>query len=215
MRLGPGILRGYSGQLILLEWIMRKLLNCSIFALLCPSGLSAGADTDLPACGSIDIPILRTEGRPSQYEAFCRSTPDQCVMSGDVSVELDRPTFQKVNAINQTVNRDVVPLSDIECYGREELWTLPEDGYGDCEDVALEKRRLLVEAGLPSAALTLAIVHHKKEFFPHAVLLLKAHRGTYILDSQNDDMVCWAASPYEFERRERPDGTWSRFVRPN
>ena len=194
---------------------MRKLLSCSIFAFLSPLGLSAGADADLPACGSIDIPILRIEGRPSQYEAFCRSTPDQCVMSGDASVELDRPTFQKVNAINQAVNHNIVRLSDIECYGREELWTLPDDGYGDCEDIALEKRRLLVAAGLPPTALTLAIVHHKEQFFPHAVLLLKAHRGTYILDSLNDDLACWSASPYEFERRERPDGSWSRFVRPN
>lgn len=35
---------------------------------------------------------------------------------------------------------------------------MPEDGYGDCEDSQLLKRKLLVEHGLPRHALRMTVV---------------------------------------------------------
>jgi len=39
-----------------------------------------------------------------------------------------------------------------------ERWSYPDDGYGDCEDYALLKRRMLIEAGWPREALLLTLV---------------------------------------------------------
>ena len=102
-------------------------------------------------------------------------------------------------------------MTDREIYGVEEFWTYPTRGVGDCEDLALYKREWLVERGLPRGALTIALVHHKASMDPHAVLLAETSEGTYLLDSLSDDIVIWSEAPYNFEARERPDGSWERF----
>ncbi len=123
--------------------------------------------------------------------------------------ELSRSLLER---INREVNAAVALTSDVAEYGLEECWRFPVDGAGDCEDFALEKRRLLAAAGLPSAALTMAIVHHEVQFFPHAVLLAETTGGTWVLDNLADELMCWDALPYRYERRERPDGQWVRYV---
>jgi predicted transglutaminase-like cysteine proteinase len=40
------------------------------------------------------------------------------------------------------------PLTDQEHWGIEDRWDYPDDGYGDCEDYQLLKRKLLASAGL-------------------------------------------------------------------
>ena len=57
----------------------------------------------------------------------------------------------------------------------------------------------------------MAIVHHEFQFFPHAVLLVETDTGTWVLDNLNDEITCWSAVPYRYERRERPDGLWIRY----
>jgi predicted transglutaminase-like cysteine proteinase len=41
------------------------------------------------------------------------------------------------------VNASVTPLSDQDHWGIPDRWDLPNDGYGDCEDIQLLKRKLL------------------------------------------------------------------------
>lgn len=168
-----------------------------------------------PPCGPLRLQIQKVEPPPTQYREFCGIWPRQCTLRGDDVVPLDAMILERLSAVNRAVNREIVLLADINCQGRLEVWSLPEDGYGDCEDVALEKRRRLALAGFPSAALTMAIVHHRERFFAHAVLLVETDGGTFVLDNQTDRILCWASAPYEFERRERPDGDWVRFLRPN
>ncbi|WP_172300261.1 transglutaminase-like cysteine peptidase [Pseudoruegeria sp. HB172150] len=176
--------------------------------------VQSGAETI--ACTSLALDIRRTESRPTQYQVFCEATPRACLMQGPASIGLDPDRLQQVATVNRAVNNEIILRPDMECYGLEEIWTLHKaGGYGDCEDMALEKRQRLVEAGFPSAALTLAIVHHREQYFAHAVLLLESDHGTLVLDNLSDDIACWDDAPYEFERREHPDGTWIRFVRPN
>ena len=40
-------------------------------------------------------------------------------------------------------------MTDMDHWGVVERWNYPDDGYGDCEDYALEKRKLLMQAGWP------------------------------------------------------------------
>jgi hypothetical protein len=46
-----------------------------------------------------------------------------------------------------TMRRVFPSPSKAHCWGVVERWSYPDDGYGDCEDYALLKRRMLIEAG--------------------------------------------------------------------
>ncbi len=116
-----------------------------------------------------------------------------------------------VSQVNRSVNAEVRFVPDQEWQGREEFWSLLLRGCGDCEDFALEKRRRLVESGLPRGAMTMAIVYHRTEWFGHVVLLIETSAGTFALDNLRDDVRCWDEVPYNYETRERPDGLWTRF----
>jgi len=71
--------------------------------------------------------------------------------------------------INKWVNDTVKPMTDLEHHGVAEKWACPNDGYGDCEDYVLAKRRILIEAGWPREALLITVVSDKNGV-GHAVL---------------------------------------------
>ena len=172
---------------------------------------AAGEDRRETVCNALAIPEYRLEPPPSQYAAFCERRPEACQLTGPAVIDWES-SRSLLERINGEVNAAVALTSDVAEYGLEECWRFPVDGAGDCEDFALEKRRLLAAAGLPSAALTMAIVHHEVQFFPHAVLLAETTGGTWVLDNLADELMCWDALPYRYERRERPDGQWVRYV---
>ncbi len=127
-------------------------------------------------------------------------------------VALSPVEFEGLERVNASANGEIdCSISDQELYGLEEYWAIPSDGAGDCEDIALYKREALVKAGLPRGAMTLAIVHHRKDLFSHAVLLIETGQGTFLLDSYSDEVKLWHEAPYNFESRERPDGRWDRY----
>ena len=82
-----------------------------------------------------------------------------------------------------------------------EKWSLPSDGYGDCEDSVLLKRRMLVEAGWPREALLITVVRDKKGE-GHAVLTVKTDKGEFILDNQEDRVLLWSETGYRFVKRQ-------------
>ena len=65
-------------------------------------------------------------------------------MSGDETVGLNAAKKLQMIRINRQINRAIRFASDMEQYGKEEYWEYPISGFGDCEDMALEKRRRLV-----------------------------------------------------------------------
>jgi hypothetical protein len=65
--------------------------------------------------------------------------------------------------VNKRVNETVKPLSDLEHWGVTERWSYPDDGYGDCEDYGLLKRRMLIQSGWPREALLVTVVHDKND----------------------------------------------------
>lgn len=163
------------------------------------------------SCTTLAIPIMREEAPPTQYAKFCEKHPTECALSGRAVLHSDPRLNNLLFTVNKTVNVEVELVPDPD-RGVEEDWDFPQNCEGDCEDFALEKRHRLVEAGLPSASLTMAIVHNKIQFFPHAVLLVETDTGTWVLDNLYDEVMCWDAVPYRYERREQPDGQWSRFA---
>jgi predicted transglutaminase-like cysteine proteinase len=78
---------------------------------------------------------------------------------------------------------------------------LPNDGYGDCEDYVLLKRKMLMDAGWPREALLITVVRDKKGE-GHAVLTVKSDKGEYVLDNQNESVLAWTETGYRFVKRQ-------------
>lgn len=119
----------------------------------------------------------------------------------------ERDQLKLLNLVNQTVNREVKKASDMDLYGMPEYWSLPRviDGkmYGDCEDYALEKRRQLIDAGVPESALSLAVaVTARGE--SHAVLMISLKTGDWVLDNLTPWATPWEDLNYRWVQRQVP-----------
>ena len=131
-----------------------------------------------------------------EYDPECKtkpSTPRDVVLSSQAWKDLQR--------INLLVNTHVKPITDMEHWGVVERWNYPDDGYGDCEDYALQKRKMLMQAGWPREALLMTVVRDQHGD-GHAVLTVKTDKGEYILDNQVDEIVLWSNTGYRFVKRQ-------------
>lgn len=161
---------------------------------------------------SLTTPPAGFETRaPIGWIDFCERNPADCRVSA-LSPELvtvDARIWREVNRINTQVNREIVSVSDKEHHGVVEYWSYPTDGRGDCEDYVLEKRRRLIQAGLPRQALLITVVRDLKGD-GHAVLTLRTDRGDYILDNQEAKILSWDETGYRYIKRqsERHPNVW-------
>ncbi len=131
-----------------------------------------------------------------EYDPECKtkpSAPRDVVLSGQAWKDLQR--------INLSVNTHVKPMTDMEHWGVVERWNYPDDGYGDCEDYALQKRKMLMQAGWPREALLMTVVRDQHGD-GHAVLTVKTDKGEYVLDNQTDEIVLWSETGYRFVKRQ-------------
>jgi predicted transglutaminase-like cysteine proteinase len=103
--------------------------------------------------------------------------------------------------VNAWVNEAIKPMTDLEHWGVVERWNYPDDGYGDCEDYVLLKRRMLMRAGWPREALLITVVRDKKGD-GHAVLTIKTDRGEFVLDNQEPQVLPWSKTGYRFVKRQ-------------
>src|SRR5215212_8138215 len=132
---------------------------------------------------SLPAPTLRIESLGaakliSGWVEFCHRAPAECAVDPDepLSISLTPKTWGVIVATNRAVNASIKPLTDQEHWGVGDRWDIPEDGYGDCEDYQLLKRRLLVKAGLPRRALRMTVVIDQQGE-GHAVLMARTDRG--------------------------------------
>ena len=132
----------------------------------------------------------------NRYEIECRGG-----WSTAADIILTPATWRVITQTNVKVNNMIIPLSDIRHWGVVDRWDLPEDGYGDCEDYVLLKRKLLIAAGLPRQALLVTVVKDEKGE-GHAVLTVKTDRGEFILDNMRDKVRAWSDVPYRFVKRQ-------------
>ena len=114
---------------------------------------------------------------------------------------LSNKAWTDLTRINRWVNDNVKPMTDLEHWGVVEKWSYPDDGYGDCEDYVLLKRRMLMEAGWPRAALLVTVVREKNGN-GHAVLTVKTDKGEFILDNQEEKVLLWSETSYRFVKRQ-------------
>lgn len=151
---------------------------------------------------------------PPGFISFCSRFLDQCVTSANAAptVHLDLATQGVLDSVNRAVNNTITPEDDQEHYGRAEYWNIPTDGYGNCKDYALTKRKELIDAGMPERALRVAIVVTPREN-RHAVLTVATDRGDLVLDNLSNTLKPWSDVDYTWLERQDGGGSlgWVTF----
>lgn len=140
---------------------------------------------------------------PIGHRQFCRDNSWACKNERyePVVVKLTETRWNELIAINAEVNRRVRPMTDSDLFGKEEYWTYPVDGYGDCEEYVLEKQRVLIEAGWPKSALLITVAKDIQNG-GHAVLTVRTDHGDMILDNQIEAVLPWYSTPYRYIKRQ-------------
>lgn len=158
--------------------------------------------------------FMHTAGRTTQpvghYE-FCQKQPQECrqMTARRPPVELTRALWATIINVNNAVNARVQPRTDMEMWGKEEVWSYPDGGVGDCEDYALEKRRELMQAGIPAGDLLMTVARQPNGD-GHAVLTVRTSLGEFILDNLEPRVLAWTDTDYTYLKRqsERNSGAW-------
>jgi predicted transglutaminase-like cysteine proteinase len=140
---------------------------------------------------------------PIGWLQFCNDYAPECNVAAMPArdVVLSSKAWTDLVQVNKWVNNNVKPLTDMDHWGVVEQWNYPDDGYGDCEDYVLLKRKMLIKAGWPRSALLITVVRDKKNE-GHAVLTVKTDKGEFILDNQNENIVLWSETGYRFVKRQ-------------
>ena len=158
--------------------------------------------------------FMHTGGRTTQpvgHYDFCQLLPQECkqITRKQAPVELTRKLWATIVDINNAVNVKVSPRTDMEMWGKEEVWSYPDSGFGDCEDYVLEKRRELMKAGVPAGSLLITVVRQPNGD-GHAVLTVRTSLGEFILDNLEPKVLAWDATDYTYLKRqsEQNSGVW-------
>jgi predicted transglutaminase-like cysteine proteinase len=160
---------------------------------------SAGTAEDRP----LFISVGAVARPPIGWVEFCVEYDPECKTKASAprDVVLSSAAWKDLQRINLWVNTNIKPMTDMDHWGVVERWNYPDDGYGDCEDYVLQKRKMLMQAGWPREALLITVVRDRNGD-GHAVLTVKTDRGEYILDNQTDAIVLWADTGYRFVKRQ-------------
>jgi predicted transglutaminase-like cysteine proteinase len=183
-------------------------LSIAIAALLSLSAEQAQArDLASPSHAGQPLAVTGSAQPTLGWVEFCNRLPAECEvdLAEPSTITLTPETWNTILAVNATVNAAIIPLTDREHWGTEDHWDYPDDGYGDCEDYQLLKRKLLAAAGLPRRALQMTVVLDE-EWAGHAVLTVHTDQGEFILDNMSDDVLPWEQTGYVYVKREGDDG---------
>jgi predicted transglutaminase-like cysteine proteinase len=173
-------------------------VGMAMFILAMP-GKAAEVDFSNPAFaptgGQTSIPIGAS--------VFCKSNRGECGPNRNVVevMPLDQRRWAQLVDTNNLINAAVVPVTDIDYYHEDEVWAYPTDGYGDCEDFALAKRKALIADGWNPSTLLMTVVREQNGA-GHAVLMVRTDRGDLVLDNQDGRILVWNQTPYQFLKRQ-------------
>ena len=186
--------------------MMSKALNAKSGIVLI-AALATSAIGALPAVAGQErlahVLVSEVTQPPPGWVEFCARQPGECpsARTAPQHLALSRTAWKDLVRINNWVNETIKPLTDLEHWGVVERWSYPDDGYGDCEDYALLKRRMLIEAGWPREALLLTLVRGP-DGEGHAVLTVTTDKGDYVLDNMSWDILLWSKTGYRFVKRQ-------------
>jgi predicted transglutaminase-like cysteine proteinase len=185
-----------------MRWSPTKILAAGLAAMMLVAGVAASSASlagdrqpFLTVGGSVRAPIGWLEFC-SEYAPECETQP-----LAPRDVVLNAKAWRDMARINKWVNDTIKPVTDLEHWGVVERWSYPDDGYGDCEDYVLLKRRMLMRAGWPRQALLVTVVRDRRGD-GHAVLTVRTDKGDFILDNQSAEILLWSETGYRFVKRQ-------------
>jgi predicted transglutaminase-like cysteine proteinase len=164
-----------------------------------PATPTASAESDQ----QLYISAIGPAQPPIGWTGFCIEYAPECetkVLEAR-DVVMTPKAWKDLSQINKWVNDSVWPITDMDHWGVVERWNYPDDGYGDCEDYVLLKRKMLTQAGWPRQALLITVVRDLNGD-GHAVLTVKTDKGEFILDNERPEILLWSATGYRFVKRQ-------------
>jgi len=179
-------------------------------------GLAPAPSPGTPHEAGASLPVVGEATPLRGWVEFCRRMPSECAVpaGGGMRIPLTAATKARLDKANRAVNDAIRPVTDMDHWGVADRWDIPTDGKGDCEDYVLRKRQVLVAAGMPRAALRVAVVINELNE-GHAVLLALTSGGDLVLDNRTGDVVRWDRTGYTFVKRESDDGRGWSALRPS
>lgn len=164
-------------------------------------------------------PVEEVTRPPIGWIDFCRTGAhsEDCAapsMQGRMVV-LTPALWASLTNVNRSVNSSIEQVEDIALYGVQEKWTYPDTNKGDCEDLALLKRRILIAEGFPRQSLLMTVVRDETGA-GHAILTVVTDRGDFILDSKTQRIMPWRNTGYGFVKRQSQENpnVWVRLGEP-
>ena len=156
---------------------------------------------------------METKGKgfaPPAFYSFCSRQPGLCSTSGGKKVVALQPRLSsELNQVNRSVNSRITEISDRAAVGKDDDWRLPTVS-GDCEDIAILKKRELMKRGWPASVLLLTVASYHGE--GHTVLTVRTSAGDLVLDNLTNSVRDWSSTPYSyFARQAQGNGRrWER-----
>jgi predicted transglutaminase-like cysteine proteinase len=139
---------------------------------------------------SLEI-VNKTTRAPLAYMMFCLSHPAHCQSDNRTTVNYGIGLLATIKYANDKVNNSIRPQNE-----ERDVWSIGVD-VGDCEDYALTKRQMLIDAGVPAGVLRMAVVMTEKGE-GHAILVVKTDVGDLVLDNLQNNVVLSRNTGYEF-----------------
>jgi predicted transglutaminase-like cysteine proteinase len=145
--------------------------------------------------------------QPIGHYEFCQANRDECAIVSSTTLPAKVTAFgwNVIREVNAEVNSRIMPMTDQDIFGRDEVWAYPTD-VGDCEDFVLEKRRELMKRGFALSNLLITVVR-KPDGEGHAVLTLRTADGDFILDNLDERVRLWSETSYRFMKRQADNNT--------
>ncbi|MES1989698.1 MAG: transglutaminase-like cysteine peptidase [Pseudomonadota bacterium] len=144
---------------------------------------------------------------PMGFVGFCLRVRSECTGGTDEPLPFALTPKRRAELVGVNAAVNALPeVSDKTLYRLDEIWTYARDRGGDCEDLALEKRRRLMALGWPADALLMATGKDQHDE-GHAVLIATTAEGDFVLDNRESKVRLWTEASYRWltrQSRERP-----------
>jgi predicted transglutaminase-like cysteine proteinase len=147
------------------------------------------------------------EMTPIAFLKFCINNSSQCgAVASDRRIDLTEEAWAEIVHVNSEVNQRIRP--DVSKGGFD--WSLSTT-YGNCNDYAVQKRKALLDLGMPASALSLSVVRTSWGE-GHLVLTVRTSRGDYVLDNLRHAILPWNRTGYHWDRVQSASNpqTWVR-----
>ncbi len=172
------------------------------------AGMAISGFWAVPAWAAGSMTTGGLTSQPIGHYDFCKANPAECSIrpSNRAPATMTKALWRELTSVTVKINAAVKPMSDMDQWGKEDVWSYPDTGFGDCEDYVLEKRRDLNRMGMSLADLLITVVR-KPDGEGHAVLTVRTDKGDYILDNLTNNVRRWDVTDYSFLKRQAIDNT--------